>query len=203
VTFAPGSKITRQGDEADRFYILVRGSAVAIKREDDADRISADAKARYDETRFARGWFRKTEAAKLDADGERRGGGRRAPAPPAASRRSRLGASGAKKGASEGKGVLDANANSKGKGNEKEKGEKYNHRVLRRYGPGAHFGELALLTNQPRAATVVARERCVALVMDKDALLALRLAVPTLEAHIVRGMRHYDHIEQFTSMAMA
>jgi CRP-like cAMP-binding protein len=75
--------------------------------------------------------------------------------------------------------------------------------VLRSYGPGSHFGELALLTNRPRGATVVAQERCTALVMDKDALLALRVAVPTLEDHILRGMRHYDHIEQFTSMAMA
>jgi cAMP-dependent protein kinase regulator len=77
------------------------------------------------------------------------------------------------------------------------------HRVVRSYGPGAHFGELALLTGRPRSATVVAEERCVALVLEKDALLGLRSAVPTLEDHIVRGMRHYDHIEQFTSMAMA
>jgi len=75
--------------------------------------------------------------------------------------------------------------------------------VLRSYGPGAHFGELALLTNRPRIATVLAREHVTVLAMDKDALLALRAAVPTLEDHIVRGMRHYDHIEQFASMAMA
>lgn len=39
--------------------------------------------------------------------------------------------------------------------------------------------------------------------MDKNTLMELRTTVPTLEDHIVRGMRHYDHIEQFTSMAMA
>ena len=75
--------------------------------------------------------------------------------------------------------------------------------MLRSYGPGAHFGELALLTGGPRRETIIARERTVALVMDKNALAAMRSAVPTLEDHIVRGMRHYDHIEQFTSMAMA
>ena len=42
-----------------------------------------------------------------------------------------------------------------------------------------------------------------ALVLDKNALVELRSTVPSLEDHIVRGMRHYDHIEMFTSMAMA
>ena len=39
--------------------------------------------------------------------------------------------------------------------------------------------------------------------LDKNALVELRSTVPSLEDHIVRGMRHYDHIEMFTSMAMA
>ena len=91
----------------------------------------------------------------------------------------------------------------RGGGGEEKKSSVAPHRVVRSYGPGAHFGELALLTGRPRSATVVAEERCVALVLEKDALLGLRSAVPTLEDHIVRGMRHYDHIEQFTSMAMA
>ena len=122
VTFEAGSKIMQQGDVAEKFFILLRGGAVALRRdaEDDAA-----------EARFAP------------------------------------------------------------------------HRVLRSYGPGAHFGELALLTGGPRRETIIARERTVALVMDKNALAAMRSAVPTLEDHIVRGMRHYDHIEQFTSMAMA
>ena len=122
VTFQPGAKIMRQGDEGDKFYILLKGSAVALKRD-------------------GRG----------DAD----------------------------------------------------KGGDRDNRVYRSYGPGAHFGELALLTNKPRSATVVARERVVALVLDKNALVELRSTVPSLEDHIVRGMRHYDHIEMFTSMAMA
>ena len=144
VTFAPGAKIMAQGDEADKFYILVRGSAVAIKREEEVEGVSQELR-----------------------------------------------------GKSQKKGLA------KDKQSKQSSEEKINHRVLRSYGPGAHFGELALLTNQPRVATVIAQERCTALVMDKDALLALRVAVPTLEDHIVRGMRHYDHIEQFTSMAMA
>jgi len=155
VTFAPGAKITAQGDKADKFYILVRGSAVAIKREQDVGGVSLE--------------------------------------------------------------LIQSNKRPGSKGRKKRKGDKttqeteeettakrtLQHRVLRSYGPGSHFGELALLTNRPRGATVVAQERCTALVMDKDALLALRVAVPTLEDHILRGMRHYDHIEQFTSMAMA
>ena len=128
VTFEAGSKIMQQGDVADKFYILLRGGAVALRRNADAD-----------------------ENVDVDA-----AGARFAP-----------------------------------------------HRVLRSYGPGAHFGELALLTGGPRRETIISRERTVALVMDKNALAAMRSAVPTLEDHIVRGMRHYDHIEQFTSMAMA
>ena len=121
VTFEAGSKIMQQGDVAEKFFILLRGGAVALRRdaEDDA------AEARRAASRVAK------------------------------------------------------------------------------HGPGAHFGELALLTGGPRRETIIARERTVALVMDKNALAAMRSAVPTLEDHIVRGMRHYDHIEQFTSMAMA
>ena len=114
----------RQGDEGDKFYILLKGSAVALKRDERGDTAGGG------------------------------GGGR-------------------------------------------------NNRVYRSYGPGAHFGELALLTNKPRSATVVAQEKVVALVLDKNALVELRSTVPSLEDHIVRGMRHYDHIEMFTSMAMA
>ena len=125
VTFQPGAKIMRQGDEGDKFYILLKGSAVALKR---------DGKG---------------------SGGDTAGGGDR------------------------------------------------DNRVYRSYGPGAHFGELALLTNKPRSATVVAQEKVVALVLDKNALVELRSTVPSLEDHIVRGMRHYDHIEMFTSMAMA
>ena len=148
VHFAPGAKIMQQGDEADTFYILVRGSAVAVQREEDFELASADARAK---------WQKKALKKRKDSRAV----------------------------------------------NESSRNEKAAYRVLRSYGPGAHFGELALLTNRPRVATVLAREHVTVLAMDKDALLALRAAVPTLEDHIVRGMRHYDHIEQFASMAMA
>ena len=131
VTFEPGAKITRQGDAADKFYILLSGLAVAVRKETDVE----------------------TGALWKNLKGGA------APVHP--------------------------------------------QRVLRSYGPGAHFGELALLTGQPRASTVVAQERTEALVLDKNALMEIRATVPTLEDHIVRGMRHYDHIEQFTSMSMA
>ena len=130
VTFAPGAKIMRQGDPGDKFYILLRGSAIALKRD-----------------KGYKGNAKGGDDAGIDAVGS--------------------------------------------------------NRVFRSYGPGAHFGELALLTNKPRVATVVARGKVVALVLDKNALVELRNSVPKLEDSIVRGMRHYDHIEMFTSMAMA
>ena len=123
VTFEAGSKIMQQGDVAEKFFILLRGGAVALRRDAEDDAAEARHRAR----------IACCEVTVL----------------------------------------------------------------------GAHFGELALLTGGPRRETIIARERTVALVMDKNALAAMRSAVPTLEDHIVRGMRHYDHIEQFTSMAMA
>ena len=164
VHFAPGAKIMQQGDAADTFYILVRGSAVAVKREEDFEKASADVVAR----------FKQAETNKNKNKSRARG------KDPARTGR-------------------DASESKDGEG----KNTRASYRVLRSYGPGAHFGELALLTNRPRIATVLAREHVTVLAMDKDALLALRAAVPTLEDHIVRGMRHYDHIEQFASMAMA
>ena len=167
VHFAPGAKIMQQGDAADTFYILVRGSAVAVKREEDFEKASADVVARFEqaETNKNKNKSRKSRARGKDP--------------------ARVG-----RDASESK-------------DDEGKNTRASYRVLRSYGPGAHFGELALLTNRPRIATVLAREHVTVLAMDKDALLALRAAVPTLEDHIVRGMRHYDHIEQFASMAMA
>ena len=167
VHFAPGAKIMQQGDAADTFYILVRGSAVAVKREEDFEKASADVVARFEqaETNKYKNKSRKSRARGKDP--------------------ARVG-----RDASESK-------------DDEGKNTRASYRVLRSYGPGAHFGELALLTNRPRIATVLAREHVTVLAMDKDALLALRAAVPTLEDHIVRGMRHYDHIEQFASMAMA
>ena len=169
VHFAPGAKIMQQGDAAETFYILVRGSAVAVKREEDFERASADVVARFKQAETNKNKFNKR------------------------SNKNARGKDSARTG-------RDAHGDAKdGEG----KNARASYRVLRSYGPGAHFGELALLTNRPRIATVLAREHVTVLAMDKDALLALRAAVPTLEDHIVRGMRHYDHIEQFASMAMA
>jgi CRP-like cAMP-binding protein len=172
VHFAPGAKIMQQGDEADAFYILVRGSAVAVKREEDFEKASADVKARFSAEKRGKHTKRgKTRTGMPDSSES-----------------------------------VDDEDSATPVGKTKTKAsakEKASYRVLRSYGPGAHFGELALLTNRPRVATVLAREHVTVLAMDKDALLALRAAVPTLEDHIVRGMRHYDHIEQFASMAMA
>ena len=171
VHFAPGAKIMQQGDEADAFYILVRGSAVAVKREEDFEKASADVKARF--VAEKRGKHTKRGKTRTDIHDSSES--------------------------------VDDEDSATPVGKTKTKGGKQSasYRVLCSYGPGAHFGELALLTNRPRVATVLAREHVTVLAMDKDALLALRAAVPTLEDHIVRGMRHYDHIEQFASMAMA
>ena len=73
----------------------------------------------------------------------------------------------------------------------------------RHYGPGAHFGELALLTGQPRQATVTAQEYTEVLGIDRNTLSDLRAVAPTLEDHIMRSLRHYDHVEQFTSLSLA
>ena len=126
VTFQPGAKIMRQGDEGDKFYILLKGSAVALKR---------DGKGKWGR----HGWRRRPAIT----------------------------------------GCIAVTA------------------------PARISASWPLLTNKPRSATVVAQEKVVALVLDKNALVELRSTVPSLEDHIVRGMRHYDHIEMFTSMAMA
>lgn len=121
VTYAPGSKIMAQGEQGDKFFILLRGSAVAIKREQDVS----------------------------------------------------------------------------------PSGRVVPQRVIRSYGPGSHFGELALLTGNVRTATVVAEDFVEALVMDKNTLMELRTTVPTVADAIVRGLAQYDHVDLFTSMAIA
>ncbi|MDW8246026.1 MAG: cyclic nucleotide-binding domain-containing protein [Sandaracinaceae bacterium] len=47
-------------------------------------------------------------------------------------------------------------------------------------GPGAHFGEMALLSNRPRSATVTARSHARLLVIERPALMALLAQDPVL-----------------------
>ena len=76
-------------------------------------------------------------------------------------------------------------------------------RVLRNFGPGSYFGELALLTGQPRLATIVANDNLEVLAIDKDVLKSLRETLPTLEDEIIRNLRRFDHMDSFTTMSMA
>jgi CRP-like cAMP-binding protein len=45
-------------------------------------------------------------------------------------------------------------------------GEKFKAHAL---GPGGYFGERALMTNEPRAATITAKTDCTLLTLDKEA----------------------------------
>jgi len=76
-------------------------------------------------------------------------------------------------------------------------------RVLRTFGPGGYFGELALLTGAPRLNTVVARESLDVLAIDRDVLRSLREHLPTLEDEIIRNLRRFDHVDSFTTMSIA
>lgn len=55
-------------------------------------------------------------------------------------------------------------------------------------GRGAHFGEMALLNDRPRAATVVATTPCRTLVCDRAALHALLKEHPTLASQFYRAL---------------
>ena len=123
-TYQPGEKIIRQGEVADKFYVVLKGSAVSTKADADIDRAG--------------------ESSNL----------------PAA-------------------------------------------RILRNFGPGGYFGELALLTGQPRLATVVANETLEVLAIDRDVLKSLRATLPTLEDEIIRNLRRFDHMDSFTTMSIA
>ncbi|CEF97119.1 RmlC-like jelly roll fold [Ostreococcus tauri] len=123
-SYKPGQKVIRRGEQADKFYIVLKGSAVSTKSDSDVDRIAA--------------------GSKLSED-----------------------------------------------------------RILRHFGPGHYFGELALLTGQPRLATVVADEPLDVLAIDKDVLKSLRSSIPTLEDAIIRNLRRFDHMDSFTTMSIA
>jgi|TARA_B100000073_G_scaffold48863_1_gene36030 cAMP-dependent protein kinase regulator len=123
-SFKPGKKIIRQGELADKFYIVLKGSAISTKSDADIDRVSPGATISPE-------------------------------------------------------------------------------RVLRNFGPGSYFGELALLTGQPRLATIVANDNLEVLAIDKDVLKSLRETLPTLEDEIIRNLRRFDHMDSFTTMSMA
>ena len=55
-------------------------------------------------------------------------------------------------------------------------------------GRGAHFGEMALLNDRPRAASVVASTACRTLACDRGALSSLLSEHPTLSAHFFRAL---------------
>lgn len=64
-------------------------------------------------------------------------------------------------------------------------------KVVMSYKRGSYFGELALLKNQPRAATVRARTQCKVAYMDRKSFK--RLLGP-LEALLMRNMNHYREV---------
>lgn len=66
-----------------------------------------------------------------------------------------------------------------------------NGKVVMEYKRGGYFGELALLKNQPRAATVRAKTNCKVAYMDRKSFK--RLLGP-LEALLMRNMDHYRQV---------
>ena len=55
-------------------------------------------------------------------------------------------------------------------------------------GRGAHFGEMALLNDRPRAASVVAATACRTLTCDRASLSSLLMEHPTLASHFYRAL---------------
>ena len=74
---------------------------------------------------------------------------------------------------------------------------------MRNVSQGQYFGELALLTGQPRLATIVANDSLEVLAIDRDVLKSLRETLPTLEDEIIRNLRRFDHMDSFTTMSIA
>ena len=75
--------------------------------------------------------------------------------------------------------------------------------VVMSYAVGDCFGELALLTGQPRLATIVANDSLEVLAIDRDVLKSLRETLPTLEDEIIRNLRRFDHMDSFITMSIA
>jgi small-conductance mechanosensitive channel/CRP-like cAMP-binding protein len=67
-------------------------------------------------------------------------------------------------------------------------------RVLASFDPGGYFGEMSMLTGQPRSATVRAVEECAVVELTADALRAVALANPDVLRRIsaVVGVRRAD-----------
>lgn len=58
-------------------------------------------------------------------------------------------------------------------------------RIIRTLEPGDYFGELALLRNQPRSATVVAADRTTCLALTRWDFKGLLEATPTIAVHLL------------------
>lgn len=60
--------------------------------------------------------------------------------------------------------------------------------ILSTLGPGEHFGELALLDDTPRSASVATCEQCKLLLVQKSALRELIVSEPEASLLMLRGM---------------
>ncbi len=60
--------------------------------------------------------------------------------------------------------------------------------ILSTLGPGEYFGELALLDDTPRSASVATVEACKLLLVQKSALRDVILNEPEMGLHIMRGL---------------
>src|SRR5690606_12655564 len=67
-----------------------------------------------------------------------------------------------------------------------EQGEVADYTVIAELGPGDYFGEMALLADTPRAASVVVAERCQVLALSRGAF-EIYLEESGAAAHKVRG----------------
>jgi small-conductance mechanosensitive channel/CRP-like cAMP-binding protein len=61
---------------------------------------------------------------------------------------------------------------------------------LARLGPGSFFGEMSLLTGEPRSATVRATRECEVLVVGKSAFAQVLETSPELAEHVARTITH-------------
>ncbi len=61
-------------------------------------------------------------------------------------------------------------------------------RVLRTLGPGDLFGEMALISKQPRSATAVARTDCILLPVDERRFLFLVQQSPYFSLHVMETL---------------